>query len=171
MKTTDFTLAEIDDYIAVRKLVTRKEMRLAHEYEKTLEWRHMEKLHALQERFVDDASAKYNQYCKIIHSDETSYIPGKAITKSTRGWQNIEHDHIEYDDCGLPCKVNGIEIPEHLRRTLDLILSHGKNRQVSINLIMCDNSSNYQAAERKYDRNISAIMAIFGLSKKPDVCK
>ena len=25
MKTTDYTLAEIDDYIAVRKLVTRKE--------------------------------------------------------------------------------------------------------------------------------------------------
>ena len=49
MKTTDYTLAEIDDYIAVRKLVTRKAIRLAHEYEKTLEWRFMDYLHNLRD--------------------------------------------------------------------------------------------------------------------------
>ena len=168
MKTTDYSLAEIDDYIAVRKLVTRKEMRLAHEYEKTLEWRHMEKLHDTGEQLSNKRERQFHEYNRISAKIN---IGCKPCANFTRGWQNIEHKHIVLDDNLLPCIVNGIEIPKQLRRTLDLILSHGKNRQVSINLIMCDNSSNYHAAEVKYYRNISAIMAILGLPKKTDVSK
>ena len=168
MKTTDYTLAEIDDYIAVRKLVTRKEMRLAHEYEKSLEWRHMEKLHLLREDLNKDTDRKYYENNNLMAIGITGCIPGKAIRMNSNRHNRA---NIIYDDDKLPCVVNGIEIPKHLRRTLDLILKHGKNKQVSINLIMCDNSSNYHAAEVKYYRNISAIMAILGLPKKTDVSK
>ena len=168
MKTTDYTLAEIDDYIAVRKLVTRKEIRLAHEYEKSLEWRHMDKLHGLSDRLENERDRYFHAYNGVTAKDN---IGDWTCANSARSWPSIEHEHITKDDDGLPCMVNGIEIPKHLRRTLDLILTHGKNRQVSINLIMCDNSSNYHAAEVKYYRNISAIMAILGLPKKTDVSK
>ena len=168
MKTTDYTLAEIDDYIAVRKLVTRKEIRLAHEYEKSLEWRHMDKLHGLSDRLENERDRYFHAYNGVTAKDN---IGDWTCANSASHWPSIEHEHITKDDDGLPCMVNGIEIPKHLRRTLDLILTHGKNRQVSINLIMCDNSSNYHAAEVKYYRNISAIMAILGLPKKTDVSK
>ena len=168
MKTTDFTLAEIDDYIAVRKLVTRKAIRLAHEYEKTLEWRFMEKLHGLSERLEEERDRYFHSYNGVTAKEN---IGDWTCANSASRWPSIEHEHITKDKDGLPCEVNGIEIPEHLRRTLDLILTHGKNKQVSINLIMCDNSSNYHAAEVKYYRNISALMAILGLPKKTDVSK
>ena len=168
MKTTDYSLAEIDDYIAVRKLVTREEMRLADEYEKSLERRHMEKLHDTGEQLSKKRERQFHEYNRISAKIN---IGCKPCANFTRGWQNIEHKHIKLDDNLLPCVVNGIEIPKHLRRTLDLVLSHGKNRQVSINLIMCDNSSKYPAAERKYERNTNALMAILGISKKTDVGK
>ncbi len=154
MKTTDFTLAEIDDYIAVRKYVTRKEMRLAHEYEKSLEWRFMEKLHLLREDLNTDTRRKHYKNNNLMAIGITGYIPGKAIR------MNSNHHHranIIYDDDNLPCEVNSIEIPKHLRRTLDLILSHGKNRQVSISLIMCAKGVCFKTAESKYYYDLKAL--------------
>ena len=168
MKTTDYSLAEIDDYIAVRKLVTRKEMRLAHEYEKTLEWRHMEKLHLLREDLNKDTDRKYYENNNLMAIGITGCIPGKAIRMNSNRHNRA---NIIYDDDKLPCVVNGIEIPKHLRRTLNLILSHGKNRQVSINLIMCDNSSKYTAAEVLYYKNRRTLMAIFGVTVKSEFSK
>ena len=168
MKTTDYPLAEIDDYIAVRKYVTRKEIRLAHEYEKSLEWRHMEKLHALREDLNTDTSRKHYKNNNLMAIGITGYIPGKAIRMNS----NRHHRaNIIYDEDNLPCEVNSIEIPKHLRRTLDLILTHGKNRQVSINLIMCDNSSKYTAAEVLYYKNRRTLMAIFGVTVKSEFSK
>ena len=158
MKTTDYTLAEIDDYIAVRKLVTRKEMRLAHEYEKSLEWRHMDYLHNLRDDLSYHRSRMRCERKQELAVADNSFWINASTRHQT--WLNHETEYISYDNDRLPCKVNGIDIPEHLRRTLDLILTHGKNRQVSINLIMCDNAMNYEAARKKYNRNRSDLLAI-----------
>ena len=163
MKTTDFTLAEIDDYIAVRKLVTRKAIRLAHEYEKTLEWRHMEKLHDTGEQLSNKRERQFHEYNRISAKIN---IGCKPCAKSTRGWQNIEHKHIILDDNLLPCVVNGIEIPKHLRRTLDLILSHGKNKQVSISLIMCAKGVCFKTAESKYYYDLKALSKLLRTKNK-----
>ena len=155
MKTTDYTLAEIDDYIAVRKLVTRKEMRLAHEYEKSLEWRHMDYLHNLRDDLsYHRARMRCERKQEVAVADNSFWI--NASTRH-QTWLNHETEYISYDNDRLPCKVNGIDIPEHLRRTLDLILTHGKNRQVSISLIMCAKGVCFKTAESKYYYDLKAL--------------
>ena len=163
MKTTDFTLAEIDDYIAVRKYVTRKEMRLAHEYEKTLEWRHMEKLHLLREDLNKDTDRKYYENNNLMAIGITGCIPGKAIRMNSNRHNRAK---IIYDDDNLPCDVNGIEIPKHLRRTLDLILTHGKNKQLSISLIMCAKGVCFKTAESKYYYDLKALSKLLRKKNK-----
>ena len=155
MKTTDYTLAEIDDYIAVRKLVTRKEMRLAHEYEKSLEWRHMDYLHNLRDDLNYHRARMRGKRKHELALADNSYWVNTCTKHQT--WPNQEARFILKDKDGLPCVVNGIEIPEHLRRTLDLILTHGKNRQVSISLIMCAKGVCFKTAESKYYYDLKAL--------------
>lgn len=168
MKTTDYTLAEIDDYIAVRKLVTRKEMRLAHEYEKSLEWRHMEKLHLLREDLNKDTDRKHYENNNLMAIGITGCIPGKVIPMNSH---HHNRANIIYDDDNLPCVVNGVEIPKHLRRTLDLILKHGKNKQVSISLIMCAKGVCFKTAESKYYYDLNALSKRLQMKNKKSFSK
>ena len=166
MKTTDYRLAEIGEYRAVRRFVTRKEMRLSRDFEKSLEWRHMEKLHDYRIGLADAQGRMRTARGGPLAVADNSFWTGGC---TQRTWLHSERRHILCDDSGLPCDVNGIDVPERLRKTLDLVLTHGRKRHFSIISIMCDNSMKYAAARQKYYRNIRELLLILGQKRQSRV--
>ena len=164
MKTTDFTLAEIDDYIAVRKLVTRKEMRLAHEYEKTLEWRHMEKLHALREAFDNDRERKRFERGGSLAVGNTSFWQRTASSHPSRPRRIVI-----MRDSDKRLYANGVEIPERLELVFELAIanlstpfrSRNKCRRIAIEAIMRKTGKGFNSAQSQFDRHILQLIKHF----------
>ena len=164
MKTSDFTLAEIDDYIAVRKYVTRKEMRLAHEYEKSLEWQHMEKLHALREAFDNDRERKRFERGGSLAVGNTSFWQRTASSHNSRPRRIVI-----MRDSDKRLYANGVEIPERLELVFELAIanlstpfrSRNKCRRIAIEAIMRKTGKGFISANRQFDRHIQQLITLF----------